>query len=203
MFKKLFGYQALTNEEELFFLKANQYLIKNCNAIYGTEYLPRLIQRICSTIGIYVECHKGIITITKDDKRYEVEHGFNVFKGQIIDLGLFVIKESYKREESDSENSNQFIEVPIFPDLPSYIISGDKNSNLPENIVYESKKLILNKDFQPSIVLEDDKLILAVYNNCIASNIAKLILESELETGNNIKSDIQLKILGEILVSNL
>lgn len=203
MFKNLFEYKRISDKDELFLIKANQFLIENCKAVYGTEYLPRLIQRICRTIDINIECHKGILTITKDNKRYTIEHAFNVLNGQIVDLGLFMIKQCYTRRDPDSESINQFKEVPVFPELPNYIISGFKNSNLPSYVSYESKKLILNGDFQTNIVIDNDKLILGIYNNCIASNIAKLIIDSELDRSEHIKPDILFNQLEELKVECL
>lgn len=201
MLKEFFKSKGISEKEKEFFIKINQYLIKNCTAVYGTEYIPRLVQQICKAIDIYIECHNGILTIINNDIKYDIPYTFNFYKNQIIDLGTFVVKFNYKKEEFDSINKNQFKETPLFDKLPSFIISGENHKDLPPNVTYESKKLILNKDFQPTEISKNDKLLLAVYNNCMAGDIAREIVNSTTEINSDINPIINLSYFPKLLIS--
>jgi hypothetical protein len=183
MFK--FLQNEISETEKVFILKVSQYLKENCEAIYGTEYIPRLVQRICRSQGINLEIHRGILYIHTDNKHYTIPYAYNYYKGYIVDLSLFVVKNFYKTRQFDDDNKNQFTEIPVFPNLSSCLVSNfnKQDESLRENckIAYKSTKLILNKDFQPNEILDNDKLLLAIYSDCYAHKIANDILGSKLE----------------------
>ncbi len=190
MFKKLFSPTTIQSEDMIFFQKLSCYFIANCKAVYGEEYIPRLAQRICRTKGIDLECHKGFLKLSDGGYSYNIPYCFNVYKSNIVDFNLFMIKKIYKKREQDKDNNNIFRDVDIFDYLPSFIISINKEL-LPKQIVgYESKKMILNKDFQPSEILDNDNLILAVYNDCYASSIAFNVTNVNLDEIVNMEPSV-------------
>lgn len=173
MLDRLFQKQELNISEKEFIEKLSQYIRGNCEAVYNVEYIPRLVQNICHSQNIKLELHKGFLYIYQNNIKYKIPYAFNMYKGYIIDLNLFVVKCFYKKKLNEYNNQ--------FQELPPYLISNFKYNNNQldgiDNIVYESKELILRGDFQPTKIIEDDTLLLAIYNNCYAYKISLEVLE--------------------------
>lgn len=193
MFKSLFSPKELSISEEKFLKNISAYLIKNCRAIYGEEYIPRLVQRICRTRNIDVELHKGFIHLRKNNKNYSIPYAYNMYKGNIIDLNLFVVKSKYQDKKYVEGSTAQFTEKSIFDNLPDYLLWNTTDIDLIMDTdiqAYESTKLITNDIFQPNNIITDDKLILAIYNNCYASSIAVEVLEKDFNVSDDITASL-------------
>ena len=154
--------RSLNMKEETLFKKTAYYFMNNCHFVYSLDYIPRLIRRLYILKNDYVSVVKGKIIINRKDKNIYKPYVFNMYKGNVIDLNLFVLKyvTTFLKE-----NGTVIVDKNL--SLPNFVIE-----DIPKNISYKVDSYITFKDcnYQTSCLYDDynkiDDLILAMYNDC-------------------------------------
>ncbi|MCT4662696.1 MAG: hypothetical protein N4A40_12615 [Tissierellales bacterium] len=169
----------MNTEQRMFIEKLSAYLIKNCKAVYGEEYIARLVHQICLHKGIDTGLYKGHMTIKKDNVMYKVPHVVNVYDGEIIDLSLFVFRHVFTdRYLGKVGKSRRIYSVTKFENLPDYLITKNNELlNITPEIDYVKYEVLPCRNlegvkFETNSLFLNDKLILGIYNDLYALHLS-------------------------------